>query len=57
MSKTKNKEDMTISEQLEYVASQICETRCKYPDLWDEEKEGIDLSESDYCVNCPLNQL
>ena len=22
---------------------------CKYPDIWDEEAEGCDLSESDHC--------
>lgn len=53
----KNKVDMTIPEQLQYLADQICNTRCKYPDIWDEKKEGKPLDESEYCDQCPLNQL
>lgn len=52
-----NKQDMTIREQIQAVADEICSTRCKYPDQWDEEKEGIELCDSEYCKNCPLNEL
>ena len=44
-------------EHIEDIAKDMCEHYCKYPDIWDEDKEGIDLSESDYCMNCPLNRL
>ena len=48
---------MTISEQIEEIASEICRNYCKYPDTWDEEAEGMELCESDHCKNCPLNRL
>lgn len=34
---------MTIAEELEKIAEEICRNYCKYPDSWDEEKEGIEL--------------
>ncbi len=46
----------SISEQLEEIAAEICNKYCKYPDQWDEEKDG-DLSESDICRDCPLSRL
>ena len=55
--RSKNKADMTISEQLEKISNEICSHYCKYPDIWDEEKEGYELSESAHCQNCPLNEL
>ena len=48
---------MSISEQLEDIKTEICEKICRYPEQWDEEKEGCELSESEYCTNCPLNRL
>lgn len=47
----------TISEQIEEIKEDICNKYCKYPDTWDEEKEGCELCESDVCKNCPLNRL
>ena len=44
-------------EHIEDVAKDMCEHYCKYPDTFDSELEGIDLSESEYCTNCPLNRL
>ena len=44
-------------EYIEDVCQEICESYCKYPEQWDEEKEGMELSESDICANCPLNRL
>ncbi len=32
----------------------MCDKYCKYPDIYDEEKEGVSLSESDYCKNCTI---
>lgn len=57
MSRKKNKADMTITEQLEAITEDFCNHYCKYPDLWDEEAEGCELSESEHCQNCPLNEL
>lgn len=47
----------SISEQLLEVCEEICEKYCKYTDTWDEEKEGVELMDSDLCRNCPLNKL
>lgn len=52
MDKTK-----TITAQIEEIKDDICNHYCKWPDLYDEEEEGCDLSESDCCQNCPLNRL
>ena len=46
-----------ISQTIEEVKEEICLRYCKYPDTWDEEKEGIYLADSDICANCPLNRL
>ena len=48
---------MNIADQLREIAETMCTQYCKYPDTWDEEKEGIELTESDICANCPLNKL
>lgn len=48
---------LSIPQILEKTAEEICSKYCKYPDQWDEEKEGCELSESDICSNCPLNRL
>ncbi len=47
----------SISKQLEEIANEICNNYCKYPEQWDEEKEGCELCESEYCKNCPLSRL
>lgn len=44
-------------EQLEQIAEDFCNNYCKYPDIWDEEKEGYELCESDICANCPISKL
>lgn len=49
--------EKTIPQILEEVASEICDHYCKYPDIWDEEKEGVTLIDSGICENCPLNKL
>lgn len=48
---------MSITEQIEEIKDDICEHYCKYPDIWDTEKEGIELVDSEHCQNCPLNRL
>lgn len=44
-------------EEFEEIAEQICDEYCKYPQQWDEEKEGVPLSDSEVCRNCPLNRF
>lgn len=57
----KNIGDMTIVEQLNSIATEICDTRCKYPDLCKETEEDLDNAQSMldrlYCANCPLNRI
>lgn len=48
---------MTVTEQIESIANEICNKYCKYSDTWDEEKESCELSESEICNNCPLGRL
>ena len=48
---------MTVTQELEEIANDICSNYCKYPDTWDEEKEGCELAESEICKNCPLSRL
>ena len=52
----RRKQQDRLTEQLERIAEDICNHYCKYPDQWDEEKDG-DLSESDICRDCPLSRL
>ena len=47
----------TIKDIFEDITETMCSHYCKYPDIWDPEKEGIELADSDICKNCPLNRL
>lgn len=49
-------EQETVTKTIETVCDLVCTTLCKYPIIWDSEKDG-DLWESDHCKNCPLNRL
>ena len=42
---------------VECVKEAMCERFCKYPNEWDAEKEGCELSESILCKACPMNLL
>ena len=42
---------------IEEVKVEMCDKYCKYPNLWDAEKEGKELYESEFCEKCPLNRL
>ena len=46
-----------MTEQIGEKINDLCVNYCKYPFTWDEEKEGVVLSESEICKNCPLNDL
>ena len=50
-------EGRTIALQMQDIVDEMCDKYCRYPKGWDEEAEGIELSESDICLNCPLNRL
>ena len=52
-----NTADMTITEMLNDIAAQMCTHYCKWPDQWDEEKEGCELAESEICANCPMGKI
>ena len=56
-SRLKMERQKTVTEQIEEIKDDICNNYCKWPDVWDEEAEGCDLTESDYCRDCPLNRL
>ena len=47
----------SVVQILQEVVDEMCNKYCKYPDLWDESVEGIELCESDFCKNCPLNKV
>ena len=42
---------------IEQACAEFCDKYCKWPDLWDAEKEGMDLCESEHCANCPTQRL
>lgn len=48
---------MNIPKQVQEIVEDMCLNYCKYPEKWDEEKEGVELAESDICKNCPLGRL
>ena len=45
---------MTV--ELERVAEVMCDKYCKWPDIYDEEAEGMTLADK-ICVDCPMNKL
>lgn len=58
-----NIQDMTIHEQLEYIAEQICSDYCRYPaiyhesylaDVYKDEDEANDAMGDEVCIKCPL---
>jgi heterodisulfide reductase subunit A-like polyferredoxin len=46
----------TITQQIESICEEMCNNYCKYPTIWDEEKDG-ELADSEICSNCPLSRL
>ena len=49
--------DITVSEIIEEIKVAMCNDYCRFPNEFDEEKEGCELYESEICGNCPLNRL
>ena len=52
-----DKEEKTVPQMLQEVVDDMCQNYCKWPDTYEEEMEGCELSESSICANCPLNRL
>ena len=50
------KKKQTIPEIVEEVKIEICDHYCKWPILWDEEKEEKELIVAK-CIDCPLGRL
>lgn len=46
-----------MKERIREIIDDVCMNYCKYPEKWDEEKEGMELCDSEICNNCPLNEL
>ena len=38
------------------IIEKMCTKYCKYPDIWNEEKEGVSLWDA-ICESCPLERL
>lgn len=52
-----NKMDMTISEQLDYIADQVCYEYCRY---YEQMENGVikkKILKDCYCKNCPLKEI
>ena len=39
------------------IVEKMCTHYCKWSELFDPEKEGMELYESEHCKECPLNRL
>lgn len=46
-----------LGNKVESIKMRICDEYCKYPAIWDVEKEGCELFESRICAECPFNDL
>ena len=49
--------EKSIVQQMQEIVEDMCHNYCKYPEIWDEDREGVERCESDICRNCPLNRL
>jgi len=43
--------------ELTKIAEDFCDNYCKYPMIWDAEKVGMELMDSDICKNCPMSRI
>lgn len=48
---------MSKAEEIEAIRNEMCDKYCRYPYEYNEEEEGIPLSDSEICKSCPLNRL
>ena len=58
--------DMSISEQVEAIKTEVCDRICKWPEhisyLWlheeiAEDEDQYEYLQANYCCNCPLTKL
>ena len=60
-----NQADMSISEQIEAIKTEVCDKYCRFPqavhEMWlrgeIEHEECADKLATDYCTSCPLTRL
>ena len=50
---------LSIEGQVEAIKSEMCDTRCKYPDQYgiSQNDAGWDAMNEEVCNTCPLNAL
>lgn len=52
---------MTVSEfvtaEIEEVKEIMCDEYCRWPREYDEAEDGIPLSSTAICTQCPMNRL
>ena len=50
---------LSIEGQVEAIKSEMCDTRCKYPDQYgsSQNDEAWDAMNEEVCSKCPLNAL
>lgn len=56
----KNKLYMTIGEQLDRIAEEMCDKYCKYPELCKQQEKDPKLADemlmNVYCEHCPMTR-
>lgn len=50
-------DEVNVRVIIEQACAEFCDKYCKWSEKWDEDKEGMDLCESDHCANCPIQRL
>ena len=55
--KKREEKPKTVVEQINAIVEEMCQDYCKWPDIWIDDIEHCELSESSICRNCPLNRL
>jgi hypothetical protein len=45
------------NEELEEIKEQFCDEYCRWPREYDEVEEGIPLSSTAICAQCPIESL
>ena len=61
MTRKRNKNDMTVTEQIEAVKTRMCDDYCRYQELSletiEDPDEAFEWLQRNYCQNCPLSEL
>jgi hypothetical protein len=53
----KKQKEMTIQEQLDKIAGEMCDKYCKFPDQASKESKDEDYLFRTYCDKCPMQKL